>query len=298
MFISHWPNLFVISLTLWVAEITLCDILIENSELGRMWKEVGKEEEGSGCSIIWSTVPVFPKRCWVKLQKGNIHVTGLWAETCTWNLEGSSNKFRVIIVILYCQLDLDSCHIFKKLNILSLKSQYIYSLLLFVVKNRELYKSNSDNNSINTRHSTDLHPPTSKLATFQKGAYCFGIKVFNHLTPILKILSNEMKQCRPALKQFLLINLFYSVNILIGNELKCVCACAHARARATWLVSEEHGTAVCMIAEGSCQSFYTLLILPNWAHIILYKRAGKNVKLLYIAFSPFGGNRVGLQWVT
>jgi len=127
--------------------------------------------EGSGCSIIWSTVPVFSKRCWVKLQKGISHVTSLWAETCTWNLEGSSHKFRVIIMIPYCQLDLDSCHtLFKKLNILPLKSQYIFSLLLFVVRNRELYKSNSDNHSINARHSTDLHPPMSKLTTFQKGA--------------------------------------------------------------------------------------------------------------------------------
>jgi len=129
-------------------------------------------------------------------------------------------------MIPYCQLDLDSCRtLFKKLSILPLKSQYIFSLLLFVVRNRELYKSNSDNHSINTRYSTDLHPTMSKLTTFKKRAYYFGIKVFNHLPPSLKILSNEMKQCRPALKQFLLTNSFYLMNIFIGNELKCVCVC-------------------------------------------------------------------------
>ena len=39
----------------------------------------------------------------------------------------------------------DYCHqLFKKLKILPLKSQFIFSLLLFVAKNRDLYESNSD----------------------------------------------------------------------------------------------------------------------------------------------------------
>jgi hypothetical protein len=57
----------------------------------------------------------------------------------------------------------------------------------------------------------------SKLTTFQKGTYYFGIQVLNHLPPSLEILSSEMKQYRPALKQFLLTNSFYSMNIFIGN---------------------------------------------------------------------------------
>jgi hypothetical protein len=94
-----------------------------------------------------------------------------------------------------------------------------------------------------------------------------------------------MKQCRPAWKQFLLRNSFYSVNIFIGNELKCVCVCVcvwvcmHVmHAHMTELVSEERGTTVCMFGVCSCQPFYTLLSLPNWSHIVLYKRAGKNVR--------------------
>ena len=53
---------------------------------------------------------------------------------------------------------------------LPLVSQYIFSFLLFVVRNRELYKSNFDIHNINTRHRTDLHPSTriSKWTTFKK----------------------------------------------------------------------------------------------------------------------------------
>lgn len=55
------------------------------------------------------------------------------------------------------------------------------------------------------------------------------LRFFYHLPPSLKILSDEMKQCRPALKHFLLTNSFNSINIFIGNELKSVCVCARAR---------------------------------------------------------------------
>jgi hypothetical protein len=38
-----------------------------------------------------------------------------------------------------------------------LKSQYIFSLLLFVAKNIDLYESNSEIHNINTTFSSDLH---------------------------------------------------------------------------------------------------------------------------------------------
>jgi hypothetical protein len=75
-----------------------------------------------------------------------------------------------------------SCHeLFKRLNILPLHSQYILSLLLFVVKNIEEFISNSGVHSINTRHSSDLYPPIKKLTKYQKGVYYSGIKIFSHL---------------------------------------------------------------------------------------------------------------------
>jgi hypothetical protein len=69
----------------------------------------------------------------------------------------------------------------KNLKILPLKSQYIFTLLLFVAKNKDLYELNSEIHNINTRFSSDLHTPTANLTTFQKGPFYFEIKVFNHL---------------------------------------------------------------------------------------------------------------------
>jgi len=97
-----------------------------------------------------------------------------------------------------------SCsELFKKLNILPPHSQYILSLLLFVVKNIEDFISNSEVHSINTRHRSDLYPPSIKLTKYKKGVYYSGIKIFNHLPQNIKKLSWNVKKFKLALKGFI-----------------------------------------------------------------------------------------------
>lgn len=43
------------------------------------------------------------------------------------------------------------CELFRQLNILPRQSQYIFSLLLFVIKNRDQILSNSEVQNINTK---------------------------------------------------------------------------------------------------------------------------------------------------
>ena len=88
----------------------------------------------------------------------------------------------------------------KKLNIFALHSQYILSLLLFVVKNIKEFISNSILNSINTHHRSDLYAPSVKLTKYQKGVYYSGIKIFNHLPQIIKNLSWNVKKFKLAPK--------------------------------------------------------------------------------------------------
>jgi hypothetical protein len=69
----------------------------------------------------------------------------------------------------------DSCReLFKKLEILPLYSQYIYSI--FVIKNKQLFYTNNQIHSICTRFKTNLHPSTANLTKFQKGVYYSAIK--------------------------------------------------------------------------------------------------------------------------
>ena len=105
----------------------------------------------------------------------------------------------------------DPCHqLFKNLKIIQLKSQHIFSLLLFVAKNRDLCASNSEIHNINTGFSSDLHTPTTHLTAFQKAPFYFGIKVFNHIPASIKNTSHDINQFRCS-KNFLLINSFYSL---------------------------------------------------------------------------------------
>ena len=134
----------------------------------------------------------------------------------------SSNIFKIqkrVIRIIRNARNRDSCRqLSKNLKILPLKSQYIFSLLLFVAKNRYLYESNSEIHNINTRFSSDLHIPTANLTTFQKDLFYFRIKVFNHLPTSTKNSSHDINQFRSVLKSFLLINAFCSEEYFPWNS--------------------------------------------------------------------------------
>ena len=106
----------------------------------------------------------------------------------------------------------DSCRdLFKKLHVLPLQSQYIFSLLMFVAKNTDLFKTNSAVHSFNTRFHYDLHIPAANLTVFQKGVWYSGAKIYNHLPLALKQLSHDTSKFKAALERFLLTISFYTL---------------------------------------------------------------------------------------
>jgi hypothetical protein len=117
---------------------------------------------------------------------------------------------RVIRIITHSRMR-DSCReLFKQLEILPLYSQYIFSLSMFVIKNKRLFTSNAQIHNLHTWFKTKLHPPTAHLSKFQKGAYYSGIKIFNNLPSESKDLANDSIRFQKALRRFLLINSFYN----------------------------------------------------------------------------------------
>jgi len=90
---------------------------------------------------------------------------------------------------------------------------------MFVVKNKGLFKMNSDSHSFNTRFNYDLHVPVANLAVFQKGVRYSGIKIYKHLPLTLKKLSHDIPKFKVALKRCLLTNYFTHLrNIIVGNK--------------------------------------------------------------------------------
>jgi hypothetical protein len=89
---------------------------------------------------------------------------------------------------------------------------------MFIVKNKNFFKTNSDVHNFNKRTNHDLHIPVANLAVFQKGVWYSGIKIYNHLPQTLKQLSYDISKFKTALKVFLQ-NLFTRWrNIIAGNK--------------------------------------------------------------------------------
>jgi hypothetical protein len=67
----------------------------------------------------------------------------------------------------------DSCkEMFSKLGILTFCAQYIFSILMFVVKLKDLFRKNMELHKINTCQKSDLHVLLVSLTKVQKGVYC------------------------------------------------------------------------------------------------------------------------------
>jgi len=114
----------------------------------------------------------------------------------------------------------ESCRkLFVELKILPLTSpQYIFSLLLFVVSNRNYFTPNSIFYDSNTRHRNDLHLPQASLAMYQKEAYYLGVKDFNSLPTALKDISGEPDKFKIALRNYLEIRSFYSLDEFFDKQ--------------------------------------------------------------------------------
>ena len=106
---------------------------------------------------------------------------------------------------------MESCRgLFKKLNTLLLILQYINSLLMFVIDNKDLFKTNVEHHNIFRRRINNLHLPHVNLTTYQKGVDYSGIRIFNSISTDIKDISDSPVKFKTALKHFLYSHSFYT----------------------------------------------------------------------------------------
>jgi hypothetical protein len=101
--------------------------------------------------------------------------------------------------------------LFKKLKIMTMFSQYIYSSIIHTVINRHLYLPNYEIHKYRTRYKKDLHLPIVNTKKYKEGLYFSAIKLHNHLPEYIKSLSSDQKRFKNNLKEFLCQNSFYSI---------------------------------------------------------------------------------------
>ena len=83
---------------------------------------------------------------------------------------------------------------FKKLDILN--SLYVYVLMLFVVKNLNIYQTNTSVHGVNTRQQNKLHIPSLRLTSIQRGVYCSNVIIFNRLLQHIFKFHNDIHNLR------------------------------------------------------------------------------------------------------
>jgi hypothetical protein len=106
----------------------------------------------------------------------------------------------------------DSCKpLFKQFKILTLPSDYIYSILVFVLENRDLFVSNRDAHGLNTRNDYNLHLFSIHLTVVQRGVTYSGCKIFNSLPLFITENSENIRYFKKILKSYLLSQSFYSM---------------------------------------------------------------------------------------
>jgi hypothetical protein len=107
----------------------------------------------------------------------------------------------------------DSCRpVFKELNILTLASQYILSLMIFVKNNVELFTFNCTVHNKLTRNRGNLHVLQSHLSIRQKGIHYMSVKIFTSLPKFLVDLLEDRTMFVERLKEISIHNAFYSVD--------------------------------------------------------------------------------------
>jgi hypothetical protein len=106
----------------------------------------------------------------------------------------------------------DSCHqLHKQLQILPLPSQHIFSLLVFLNKNRGLFLSNSEIHHINTCYNYNLHLSSTNLTLVPKVVLYSESRIYNHLPLNNKILLNDTKHFRSTLRSYLIEHTLYRI---------------------------------------------------------------------------------------
>jgi hypothetical protein len=113
-----------------------------------------------------------------------------------WGISPHSKKIfgmqkRIVRIMLGYRRLASYRNLFKKLKILPLMSQYVFSITLLIIKNQQQFTINSEIHNINTRQHTNLHQPAPNLTGFKQDIYYSGVKIYNNLPPHIKQLSHN-----------------------------------------------------------------------------------------------------------
>jgi len=147
------------------------------------WKthiESIKNKLSSACYVMRLVKPYVTANTLKVIHYSYFHSIMIYGLIFWGNSPDSVKIFRlqkkIIRIMMGCR-SRDSCRkLFPNLEILPLPSQYILSLLLFMIRNKNQFKVNSEIHQINTRQHANLHQTFVNATKYQKGVHCIGVR--------------------------------------------------------------------------------------------------------------------------
>jgi hypothetical protein len=82
-------------------------------------------------------------------------------------------------------------------------------MMLFAVKNLNIYHTNPSDHSMNTRQQNKLHITSVRLFSVLRGVYCSAVKIFNQVPQTILKYCNIIHNHKILLGVYLVNNAFY-----------------------------------------------------------------------------------------
>jgi len=117
----------------------------------------------------------------------------------------------IVRIMMGCRRFVSCRNLFKNLKLLPLMSQYIFSLMMFIIKHKHHFTANSAIHNKNTRKQLNFHQPAPNFTGFKHGNYYSRVKIYNILPSHIKQLSDDPRSFELKLKEFLYHHSYYSL---------------------------------------------------------------------------------------
>jgi hypothetical protein len=199
-----------------VNETKFIGLLISNNLSWKLHIESIKSKLNSACYTMRTVRPLVSTNTLKMIYHSYFHSIMTYG-LLVWGNSPDSNKIfriqkRIIRIMMGCR-NRESCKkLFLNLEILPLPSQYILSLLIFMIRNKNQFLVNYEIYHFDTGQHANFNQPSVNVTNFQKGVSNVGTKVFNMLSSYIKVEFDNPKKFKLVLQKFLYEHSFYSLD--------------------------------------------------------------------------------------
>ncbi len=140
-----------------------------------------------------------------------------------WGASGESRRIilqqkRIILVMMGSSRRTPCKPLFQELNILTLTSQYVFSLMRFLSSNVDKFTFSSTVHSFNTRQRHKLYESVANLKMYQRGTHYTCINIYNKLSDALVSQITNKKQFLLKLKEYLVDRPYNTLDEFMSDQ--------------------------------------------------------------------------------